>query len=191
LNGSQSRGHVLDREHAGLHEVQTAFIQLLADTMTLRDLYAKHGEQASGPLALVFQLICQRHCVEQARLVDILAAHIRTLGGEVLIMAADVAAVTRIARPPRGRESSELQAKRLLDAHEGIARQAVELVTSSSSGSMSTVLRDRTMLIASEVVLSGKLQIWLLSEHLRHASDTSTALAQTSCIASRLVLPFC
>ncbi|MFZ4573860.1 MAG: ferritin-like domain-containing protein [Phycisphaerales bacterium] len=186
-----ARSHLAEPERADLHSRHTAFVQLLSDTTTLRDLYAKHAAQASGPLSRVFALICQRHRVEHERLVALLAAHVRTLGGEPLVMAGDIAAMTRIPRPPRAREPMDAQVERLLNAHERIAEQAIALVTSCGNAVMGGAARDDTALIASELILTGKLHVWLLAEHLRHMSNASTMMARAACITGRLVLPFC
>src|ERR1700683_83840 len=47
--------------------------QLLADTLTLRDLYKKHHWQASGPNFYSMHLLFDKHSEEQAELVDLLA----------------------------------------------------------------------------------------------------------------------
>jgi starvation-inducible DNA-binding protein len=191
LNRTHSRGNPTDRARPNSQATMLAVAQLLANTITLRDLYAKHGEQASGPLARVFALICQRHRVEHARLVELITARVRTLGGVALIMSADIAATTNIPRPPRGRESMVLQIERLLNAHERIAAQAIALATTSGTSPVHTAQIDETALISSEVVLTGKLHVWLLAEHLKHASNASSSAAEAACIAGRLVLPFC
>src|SRR5580704_6077322 len=91
--------------------------QLLADTMTLRDLYKKHHWQVAGPTFYQLHLLFDKHFGEQAELVDELAERIQTLGGISVAMAADVAEMTRIARPPKGREEPPVQISRLLHAH--------------------------------------------------------------------------
>ena len=78
--------------------------QVLADTMTLRDMYKKHHWQMSGATFYQLHLLLDKHYEEQAALVDMIAERIMTLGGISIAMAADVAEMTRIARPPRGRE---------------------------------------------------------------------------------------
>src|SRR5580658_2613857 len=55
--------------------------QLLADTLTLRDLYKKHHWQASGPNFYNNHLLFDKHFVEQSGLVDLLAERVQTLGG--------------------------------------------------------------------------------------------------------------
>src|SRR5215510_7898099 len=78
--------------------------QVLADTMTLRDLYKKHHWQAAGPTFYQLHLLFDKHYEEQNELVDTVAERIQTLGGISLAMAPDVAELTIIPRPPRGRE---------------------------------------------------------------------------------------
>src|SRR6267142_337779 len=78
--------------------------QLLADTITLRDLYKKHHWQTAGPTFMQLHLLFDKHAGEQSELVDALAERVQTLGGVCIAMAHDVAETTRIARPPRGRE---------------------------------------------------------------------------------------
>ncbi len=91
--------------------------QLLADTMTLRDLYKKSHWQVAGPTFYQLHLLFDKHYDEQVELVDTIAERIQLLGGVSLAMAADVAETTRIERPPRGREEVPVQLSRLLDAH--------------------------------------------------------------------------
>src|SRR5881409_3497525 len=90
--------------------------QLLADTMTLRDLYKKHHWQVSGPTFYQLHLLFDKHHKEQSELVDGLAERVQTLGGISIAMAHDVAETTNIPRPPRGREEVPVQVSRLLEA---------------------------------------------------------------------------
>src|SRR5437870_11233644 len=78
--------------------------QLLADTMTLRDLYKKSHWQVAGPTFYQLHLLYDKHYGEQVELVDSIAERIQLLGGVSLAMAADVAETTQIERTPRGRE---------------------------------------------------------------------------------------
>src|SRR5437667_2665813 len=78
--------------------------QLLADTITLRDLYKKHHWQVSGPTFYQLHLLFDKHFGEQNELVDLIAERIMMLGGVSLAMSADVAETTLIPRPPKGRE---------------------------------------------------------------------------------------
>src|SRR3954462_11452946 len=55
--------------------------QILADTVTLRDLYKKSHWQVSGPTFYQLHLLYDKHYREQAELVDAIAERIQTLGG--------------------------------------------------------------------------------------------------------------
>lgn len=136
--------------------------QLLADTMTLRDLYKKSHWQVAGPTFYQLHLLYDKHYDEQVELVDSIAERIQLLGGVSIAMAADVAETTQIERPPRGREEIPVQLSRLLDAHQIIIRQARPLARRAS-----TLGDDGTNdLVVSEVLRTNELQTWFLSEHL-------------------------
>jgi len=136
--------------------------QLLADTMTLRDLYKKCHWQVAGPTFYQLHLLYDKHYDEQVELVDSIAERIQLLGGVSLAMAADVAETTQIERPPRGREEVPVQLSRLVDAHQIIVRQARTL------GRRAADLGDdgTNDLVVSQVLRTNELQIWFLSEHL-------------------------
>src|SRR5438552_14812959 len=91
--------------------------QLLADTMTLRDLYKKHHWQVAGPTFYQLHLLFDKHFNEQSELVDQIAERIMLLGGISVAMSADVAEMTLVPRPPKGREEVPVQISRLLHAH--------------------------------------------------------------------------
>jgi starvation-inducible DNA-binding protein len=136
--------------------------QLLADTMTLRDLYKKSHWQVAGPTFYQLHLLFDKHFDEQVELVDSIAERIQLLGGVSIAMAADVAETTQIERPPRGREEVPVQLSRLLDAHQVIIRQCRVLASRAS-----TLGDDGTNdLVVSEVLRTNELQVWFLSEHL-------------------------
>jgi len=92
--------------------------QLLADTITLRDLYKKHHWQVAGPTFYQLHLLFDKHYEQQNELVDEIAERIQLLGGVSIAMAHDVAATTMIPRAPKGREEGPVQISRLLHAHE-------------------------------------------------------------------------
>lgn len=136
--------------------------QLLADTMTLRDLYKKSHWQVAGPTFYQLHLLFDKHYDEQVELVDAIAERIQLLGGVSLAMAADIGETTQIERPPRGREEVPVQISRLLDAHQIIIRDSRKLAERSSRvGDQGT-----NDLVVSEVLRTNELQVWFLSEHL-------------------------
>jgi starvation-inducible DNA-binding protein len=136
--------------------------QLLADTITLRDLYKKSHWQVAGPTFYQLHLLYDKHFEQQSELVDAIAERIQLLGGISLAMAPDVAETTRIARPPRGREEVPVQLSRLLDAHQIIICDCRDCASRASRlGDDGT-----NDLIVSQVLRSNELQTWFLSEHL-------------------------
>ncbi len=139
-----------------------ALNQLLADTMTIRDLYKKHHWQVSGATFYSLHLLLDKHYEEQSTLVDTIAERIMTLGGISIAMAHDVAELTRVQRPPKGREDVPTQISRLLEAHKlilGYAREAAD--AASEMGDEGT-----NDLLISDVVRTGEMQVWFLAEHL-------------------------
>jgi starvation-inducible DNA-binding protein len=136
--------------------------QLLADTMTLRDLYKKSHWQVAGPTFYQLHLLFDKHFDEQVELVDTIAERIQLLGGISIAMAPDVAEITQIERPPRGREEVPVQLSRLLDAHQIIIGQCRTLAHRAQ-----TLGDDGTNDMAiSDVLRTNELQVWFLSEHL-------------------------
>jgi starvation-inducible DNA-binding protein len=155
--------------------------QLLADSMTLRDLYKKSHWQVAGPTFYQLHLLFDKHFGEQVDLVDAIAERIQLLGGVSIAMAPDVAETTQIERPPRGREEVPVQLSRLLDAHQIIIRLCRTLARRASAlGDDGT-----NDLVVSEVLRRNELQVWFVSEHLVnmplvHAVDPSTEAKKTA-----------
>ena len=136
--------------------------QLLADTITLRDLYKKSHWQVAGPTFYQLHLLFDKHYEEQNELVDTIAERIQLLGGISIAMAADVAETTRIPRPPKGREEVPVQLSRLLDAHQVIVEHCRELAERADKlGDAGT-----NDLVVSDVLRANELQVWFVSEHL-------------------------
>jgi starvation-inducible DNA-binding protein len=136
--------------------------QILADTMTLRDMYKKHHWQVSGPTFYQLHLLFDKHYGEQVEIVDALAERVQTLGGVAIAMAPDVAETTRIARPPRGREDATMQLFRLLQAHELIIDESRKAARASAADG-----DDGTNdLLVSEVLRVNEFQVWFVSEQL-------------------------
>ena len=136
--------------------------QMLADTMTLRDLYKKHHWQMSGVTFYQLHLLLDTHYEAQAALVDMIAERIMALGGISIAMAPDVAEMTRIPRPPKGREDVPSQLARLLEAHEIILRQAHEgAEAADEAGDDGT-----NDLLVSNIIRTNEPQVWFIAEHL-------------------------
>jgi starvation-inducible DNA-binding protein len=136
--------------------------QLLADTITLRDLYKKHHWQVSGPTFYQLHLLFDKHYEEQHKLVDAIAERVQLLGGISIAMAPDVADTTLIPRPPKGREPVPVQISRLLHAHEIVINEARTMARlAAKSGDDGT-----NDLIVSDVIRTNELQVWFVAEHV-------------------------
>ena len=136
--------------------------QVLADTITLRDLYKKHHWQVAGPTFMQLHLLFDKHAGEQSELVDALAERVQTLGGISVAMAHDVAETTLIPRPPKGREEAPIQISRLLHAHQIVIKEARAMARrAAESGDDGT-----NDLLVSDVIRRNELHAWFLAEHV-------------------------
>src|ERR1700752_4674091 len=152
----------LDLEEPVRLEMTEQLNQLLADTMTLRDLYKKSHWQVAGPTFYQLHLLYDKHYEEQDEIVDKIAERIQLLGGISLAMAADIAETTHIERPPRGREEVPVQISRLLEAHQLIIGHCRKLAKRAQTiGDHGT-----NDLVVSDVLRTNELQQWFLNEHL-------------------------
>ena len=142
--------------------------RVLADTITIRDLYKKCHWQTSGATFYQLHLLFDKHYVEQAALVDLLAERIQLLGGISVAMAQDVAEWTRIEAPPTGREEVPVQLSRLVSAHETIFKFVRKAAKKAADGE-----DDGTNdLLVSSIIRTNELQTWFVSEHLVSLSPT-------------------
>jgi starvation-inducible DNA-binding protein len=136
--------------------------QLIADTITLRDMYKKHHWQVAGPTFYQLHLLYDKHYNEQSELVDTVAERIQSLGGISLAMAHDVAETTLIPRLPRGRQPVPVQLARLLHAHEIILLESRTMAKQAAAAG-----DDGTNdLLVSDVIRTNEMQVWFISEHL-------------------------
>jgi starvation-inducible DNA-binding protein len=162
----QAYGHMTRRpialaESAAKQSVEN-LNQVLADTITLRDLYKKHHWQLAGATFHQLHLLLDKHYEEQNGMVDMIAERIQMLGGVSLAMAPDVAETTLIPRPPKGREEVPVQISRLLHAHEVILEEARSMARQAAAAG-----DDGTNdLLVSDVIRGNERQVWFLSEHV-------------------------
>jgi len=176
--GTVSHALPLELEEDVRLEITEQLNLLLADTMTLRDLYKKSHWQVAGPTFYQLHLLFDKHFDEQVEIVDTIAERIQLLGGISIAMAHDVAETTRIERPSRGREEVPVQISRLLDAHQIIIGHCRKLARRADAlGDDGT-----NDMVISDVLRTNELQAWFLSEHLVemplvHAVDTEISKA--------------
>jgi starvation-inducible DNA-binding protein len=122
----------------------------------------KHHWQVAGATFMALHLMFDKHAEQLTGVVDGIAERIQTLGGIAIAMAADVAELTRIEKPPRGREEVPVQISRLLEAHEHILietrrfeREAAERGDAGTND-----------YLVSEVIRLNETQAWFVSEHV-------------------------
>ena len=136
--------------------------QLIADTITLRDMYKKHHWQVAGQTFYQLHLLYDKHYKEQSELVDALAERIQTLGGISIAMSHDVAEMSVIPGLPGGRQETPVQLSRLIHAHEAILCKSRTMAKqAAAAGDNGT--KD---LLVSNVILTNELQVRFLAEHV-------------------------
>src|ERR1700722_274060 len=152
--------HRLDAEVR--QQMVTKLNQLLADSITLRDMYKKHHWQVAGPTFYQLHLLFDKHFEEQVEMVDAIGERVQLLGGVTIAMGGDVAEVTKIQRPPRGREEVPVQISRLLEAHKIIIQSCLDISEKASDvGDQGT-----NDLVVSDILRPNELQSWFIGQHL-------------------------
>jgi len=149
-----------ERSEPLLHRRIDLLNQILADSMSLRDLYKKHYWQAPAGTLHQLRLLFDKHYNEQVGLIDDIAERIQLLGGTSIATAADVAEITAIPRPPEGREEAPVQISRLIEAHHMVLKEVhIAAKLAAQAGDEGT--RD---LLVRQVIKTHQLQVWFLSE---------------------------
>jgi starvation-inducible DNA-binding protein len=163
---TQPFGHVLKLpialDEQACRESVENLNQVLADSITLRDMYKKHHWQVAGHTFYQLHLLFDKHAEEQTKLIDAIAERIQLLGGVSLAMAPDIAETTLVPRLPRGREPVPVQISRLLHAHEIILKEARAMARIASDHDD----QGTNDLLVSEVIRTNELQVWFVAEHL-------------------------
>ena len=135
---------------------------LLADTISIRDMYKKHHWQISGPTFYQLHLLFDKHYEEQAELADKIAERIQLLGGLSVAMGADAAKITEVPAPPIGKEEVPVQISRLLEAHKIIMQKCHDIASAADDAG-----DDGTNdLVVSDILRPNELQSWFIGQHL-------------------------
>ena len=163
---TQPYGHLVKRpialDESTCRKSVGSLNQLLADTLAIRDMYKKHHWQVAGHTFYPLHLLFDKHAEEQTRLVDEIAERIQLLGGVSIAMSHDVAEMTLIPRPPKGREPVPIQISRLLHAHEIVLNEARTMARVAAQDGV-----DGTNdLLVSDVIRTNELQVWFVAEHV-------------------------
>ncbi len=140
----------------------TMLNQVLADTITLYNLYKKHHWQVAGPTFYQLHLLFDKHAEEVLASVDLVAERIQLLGGVALGMPFDVAERTKIERPPMGVESIPAMLSRTIEAHATVIRtlrEGIELTENNKDYGTNDLLM-------SDLLRMHEMQVWFVSQHL-------------------------
>jgi starvation-inducible DNA-binding protein len=116
----------------------------------------------AGPTFYQLHLLFDKHFDEQIEMVDTIAERVQLLGGVTIAMGGDVAEITKIQRPPRGREEVPVQIARLLEAHKIIIQSCLDIAEKASdAGDQGT-----NDLVVSNILRPNELQSWFIGQHL-------------------------
>jgi starvation-inducible DNA-binding protein len=136
--------------------------ELLADTITIRDMYKKHHWQVSGPTFYQLHLLFDKHYEAQAELADLIGERIQLLGGLSVAMGGDAAKLTKIPLPPMGKEEVPVQISRLLEAHKIIMQKCKDIADAADDAG-----DDGTNdLAVSDILRPNEVQSWFIGQHL-------------------------
>ena len=139
--------------------------QLLAGTLTLRDLYQEHPQRASGRNFYGVYRLFDKHFEEQSELVDRLAERLETLREISIPRLPDVAQAPLIPRLRKGRAGTATQIAQLLQVHEVILVTAWAMARERAS----TAIRDLEIndIIVFYVIRTNESEAWFLAEHMQ------------------------
>ena len=136
--------------------------QMLADTMTLRDLYKKSHWQVAGPTFYQLHLLFDKHYAEQSEIVDTIAERIQLLGGISLAMAPTWQRLPRSSDRREGVKKCRSRFRGCWTLTRSSSRHCRELAERADKlGDDGT-----NDLVVSDVLRPNELQVWFLSEHL-------------------------
>ncbi len=150
--------------------------QLLADSITLYNLYKKHHWQVTGPTFYQLHLLLDKHAGEVLATVDEIAERIQTLGGVTTGMPFEVAEMTNIEHPPTGEEDIPAMLARTVNAHATVIK-ALRAGIEQTDDNKDYATND---LLVSRVLPMHELQVWFVSQHLVNTPivDDSTGTAK-------------
>jgi starvation-inducible DNA-binding protein len=140
----------------------TMLNQLLADSLTLYDLYKKHHWQIAGPTFYPLHLLLDKHAEEVEHAVEIIAERIQMLGGVAVGMPFEVVERTKIERPPTGIENVPAMLARTINAHATVIRTIREgIALTEQNKDYGT-----NDLLMSSLLRMHEMQVWMISQHL-------------------------
>lgn len=171
---NQIRSLPLGMSEEAIGQSITMLNQLLADSITLYNLYKKHHWQVAGPTFYQLHLLFDKHAGEVLESVDLIAERIQMLGGVAGGMPFDVAEHTKIERPPLGVENVPAMLARTVNAHATVirtVREGIELTERNKDYGTNDLLM-------SDLLRMHEMQVWFVSQHLIDTPITSEGSGQ-------------
>lgn len=158
----QLRTLPIDLPEKAIGQSVTLLNQILADTITLHDLYKKYHWQVAGPTFYELHRLLDKHADKIRHTIDLIAERIQILGGVSCGMPFDVAENTKIERPPMGVENVPALLARTVHAHATIIHTIREGITLTQDN------KDygTNDLLVSDLLRMHEMQIWFISQHL-------------------------
>lgn len=159
---NQLRSLPLGLPEKAIGQSVTLLNQVLADTITLHDLYKKHHWQVAGPTFYELHLLLDKHAAEISASIDLVAERIQMLGGVACGMPFDVVERTKIARPPLGAECVPAMLARTVEAHATVIRsirEGIELTENNKDYGTNDLLM-------SDLLRMHEMHVWFISQHL-------------------------
>jgi len=135
---------------------------LLADSITMHNLYKKSHWQMAGSSFYQLHLLFDKHAEEIEGTTDQLAERVQMLGGVSTGMPQEVAKLTRLEPAPTGVENIPAMLARIVEAHAVIikaTREALEITATNKDYGTNDML-------ASDILRMHEMQMWFISEHL-------------------------
>lgn len=159
---NELRSLPLDLPEEAIGQSVTLLNQLLADSITLYNLYKKHHWQVAGPTFYELHRLLDKHASKVQATIDLIAERIQLLGGVAAGMPFDVVERTQIERPPQGVENIPAMLARTVNAHASIihtVREGIELTERNKDYGTNDLLM-------SDILRMHEMQVWFLSQHL-------------------------
>ena len=153
--GTVSHALPLDLEEPVRLEMTEQLNQLLADTMTLRDLYKKSHWQVAGPTFYQLHLSIRQAFGEQVEIVDMIAERIQLLGGVSspwpLMLQRRLALSVRHAAGKRSQFRFHVFSMR--------TRSSLDIAANYQDARPNLVMMERTTWSISDVLRANELQV--------------------------------
>jgi starvation-inducible DNA-binding protein len=148
----------LSLDEESLQPVIMALQTTLANTMFMQQLYKKYHWHVAGEDFYQYHLLFDKHAAEQLPIIDALAERMRTLGGTVAAMPADIVKYASLKEGADVGHKPQDMVDSLLAAHQSYLEQLHEAVTIADDADD----EGTEDLLVSEALRVHELELWFL-----------------------------